>query len=150
VSNPICPNCRERLSFGEIGFNGLWSCIYCEGVWLPFSTVETLARATEANLTRYMAPPKGDNSYQEHLHCPKCRSNTFVPLQARGVCLSSCCSCRGLFVPKTAIAAFADSLGVETLGPMPLLSWPSRPTDIHPVDAIGSTVVLAILQVLLS
>ena len=113
---PQCPRCRERLSSAEIGFNGLWSCLYCEGVWLPYAQVESLAHSAGVNLTRYMAPAEGSSARKADLLCPKCLSPSFVGLAAKGANLSSCSSCRGLYIPKAAFDLFAVHLGTKQKG----------------------------------
>ena len=144
---PQCPRCRERLSSAEVGFNGLWSCLYCEGVWLPYEQVESLAHAAGVNLTRYIAPAEGSSARKADLLCPQCLSKNFVVLAAKGAELSSCSSCRGLYIPKTAFDLFAVDLGVKQKGLAAQVVRP--PTGQEELAYSGLSFAIALLDFLL-
>ena len=102
---PKCPNCRERMSFAEAGLCGVWSCLYCEGVWLPAQEVATLANRSGVNLQAVDWPTQGAIADEEakNLLCPTCANFSFVTIQAAGGTVYSCSSCHGLFLPKSAV-----------------------------------------------
>ena len=114
---PKCPRCRAHLSSVETGGNSLWSCLECEGVWLPYESAEALGESTCVNLTRYKAPMEG-SAPLSRLVCPTCSTATFVGLKAKGVELSSCHACRGLFMPKSALDLFARYRSVKSESPI--------------------------------
>lgn len=147
---PSCPNCRERLSSAELGFNGLWSCLYCEGVWLPFAAVEALARDTGLNLTRYIAPDASSSRRQPCLTCPKCQAQTFISLEARDVSVHSCSTCRGLFIPKVALNAFAGALGVKDGSALAVKNYLEQQGPASAAEVITGIALLELLAFLLS
>ena len=140
-----CPNCRERLSSSEIGFGGLWSCLYCEGVWLPFQSVEAMEHSAGVNLTRYMAPTVSAASRRSDLVCPTCASTAFVSLEAKKAEFASCATCRGLFIPKATFDRFAEHLGVKQRTLLDFVNSAEDQTDVHPAAAVGASVAVNLL-----
>ena len=141
---PTCPSCIERLSAGELGFNGWWSCLYCEGVWLPFAAVEALGHSAGLDLTRYLTPPADSALRRGDLHCPGCKTPSFIRLQAKEADVYSCCTCRGLFIPKPAHEAFARNLGMARAGSVP------RGVQESAVEGIALALAMELLTSLLA
>ncbi len=91
---PSCPNCRERMSDVEQGLGGVWSCIYCEGVWLP--------KDEGVELPDQQAAP-----VVAHLVCPSCNATTFCSVFAATCAFHTCTRCGGTFLPKGVVHAIS-------------------------------------------
>ena len=72
MSAPLCPSCNERMSNVERGLGGVWSCVYCEGVWLPAGT-RSAATPQPANL----------DGTSKGMTCPNCRTKSLLALADR-------------------------------------------------------------------
>ena len=91
--SPLCPNCRERMSDVERGLGGVWSCLYCEAVWLP----------NEATNPAAVALP--DAFPENHLICPACESSSLHPIAQGSHLYYQCAGCSGAFLPKGVVRA---------------------------------------------
>ena len=111
MTKPKCPNCEERLSSGEFGFEGIRMCLYCEGSWLtPGELLREMGKAPtpSTRIQWTFSPPL--TSQHSHLLCPNCRTHTFQKLVS-GEIESFCCStCHGLFLEKGTITKLAPHL----------------------------------------
>lgn len=111
MNAPSCPNCREKMSSVERGLGGVWSCLYCEGVWLQASQIQSIATCSEPaplqvkGTSERIEPTPAE---QECL-CPGCG----VSLQGALLGLTeslSCIRCHGAFFKKGAVQAHAPHL----------------------------------------
>jgi len=106
MTKPLCPQCREKMSAHEIGLQGIWSCIYCEGNWITPEQLKALlasANSQSATLTWSQART-GDSQDEQELVCPSCESRTFSRISNSSTELSCCKSCHGLFFDKGALS----------------------------------------------
>lgn len=110
MSRPVCPACRERLSSVEAGLVGLWSCVYCDGVWLPASQAERAAPLQTAEIDAPTATPT-TAVLVETLQCPSCDSTQFQALGTGASAVMACTGCRSLYLPKPAVDALGARLG---------------------------------------
>ena len=101
MKNPLCPSCREPMSSVEYGLGGVWSCLYCEGVWLSQVRVKMLQ--TEL---RTLQHPSGEPQGQQLL-CPSCAGNEFSASRAGPGIVHCCNSCSGLFLERGCLQVVA-------------------------------------------
>lgn len=102
MSVPYCPSCRESMSSVELETPGFWSCLYCEGIWVPGSEVEALsARASLAPAkSEWVASPHEGAKDAPNFFCPSCGSSSFAHVTAKGVGAHCCSTCHGIYLPK--------------------------------------------------
>ena len=120
MPHPKCPNCRERMSMSELGLAGVWSCIYCEGVWLNDSEVRRLLTSAEAS----GAAPRSLERLpctETALTCPTCQAPSFVQVVAGSAKAHCCTNCHSLFfdkgtLPEHALSALSGVSGPEVAG----------------------------------
>jgi len=105
---PHCPSCIEPMSSVELETPGFWSCLYCEGNWIPGPEVTTLlsqAKGLPAPAT--WAPRQTGATVR--LTCPSCGPNAFVQVTAQGTLAHSCPTCHGIYLPKGALQTLLPS-----------------------------------------
>jgi len=102
------------MSSVERGLGGVWSCLYCEGTWLPQSQADALSKqlishAQDAVVATVSTSP-------DSLVCPTCQGPSFEA-GAGGISgIHGCMTCSSLFLEKGVLAALspqAFSLGAE-------------------------------------
>jgi ribosomal protein L37AE/L43A len=96
------------MSNVERRLGGVWSCLYCESVWLPNLSTDGpadvgLIRSTESGGVTETNPV----SAPAHLVCPQCESKSFDPTSVKHLAFFSCHRCGGVFLPKGLIQSFA-------------------------------------------
>jgi hypothetical protein len=96
VSRPLCPNCIEKMSAAEAGLEGIWSCVHCEGVWLPVIDDQTgvRARLMSAATTTTLA----STSSSRLLSCAVCAANDFRSIQIHSSVIHACVNGHGIFL----------------------------------------------------
>ena len=111
---PLCPSCRERMSSVEADKVGLWSCVYCDGVWLPpGQVIEKLSISQDAccaSTASIMREELSDREVQPLL-CPSCQSSKFAAIRMETVSVYQCHTCRAAFLPSSAVATLERHLG---------------------------------------
>jgi len=108
---PLCPNCRERMSDVERGLGGVWSCLYCEGVWLPrCGAGESSVAGWEAPLQVGEATATRSSANAEHLYCPACEARSFETRVIEQATFFACKGCASAFLPKGLVHALAPDL----------------------------------------
>ncbi len=138
------------MSSVEAGMVGVWSCLYCEGAWIPSAASTKVIEASERSDSKPGGTALGmDSSHEEQaLLCPECSSAHHARRGSKGKELYACQDCQSLFLPKGSVCALSESLGGR--------SW-----ELHQVIAqlfTGSTIakadeaitVAALLYLLLS
>jgi len=109
MSKPACPTCRESMSSVERGFGGVWSCVYCEGTWLPASQLKALTLSAGISPT----PPEGVGqslevgSASELVACPSCEGVELQPVSLGSAHVYRCAQCGSAFFKKGVLAASA-------------------------------------------
>ncbi|MGE4447375.1 MAG: zf-TFIIB domain-containing protein [Azospira sp.] len=96
------------MSSVELETPGFWSCLYCEGNWIPGPEVTTLlsqAKGLPAPAT--WAPRQTGATVR--LTCPSCGPNAFVQVTAQGTLAHSCPTCHGIYLPKGALQTLLPS-----------------------------------------
>lgn len=112
MTKPLCPQCRERMSGHEIGLQGIWSCIYCEGNWITpeqLKTVLTESNSQSAPLN-WVRPKADGSSNEQELVCPSCQSRTFSRISSGSTNVNCCKDCHGLFFDKGTLEKLAPQL----------------------------------------
>lgn len=106
MTKPLCPQCREKMSAHEIGLQGIWTCIYCEGNWItPEQLKALLASANSQSATLNWSQAKAGNGQNaQELVCPSCQSRTFSRVSSSSTELGCCKNCHGLFFDKGALS----------------------------------------------
>jgi Zn-finger nucleic acid-binding protein len=123
------------MSSVEFETPGFWSCLYCEGNWIPGSEIEALATQAENAPTKTDWTPldHGDPTNSSTLICPDCGASQFVSSTAKGVTAHCCKACHGVFLPKGALNVF-----------QPLATSASAP------EVLAAAVVIKIVSVIFS
>jgi Zn-finger nucleic acid-binding protein len=103
MKNPLCPSCREQMSSVEQGLGGVWSCLYCEGVWLSQDRVKVL----DAEIQSFQHPP--NEAQGRDLLCPSCGSTEFRGASAGPGAVHRCQGCAGLFLEKGCLQVVAPA-----------------------------------------
>jgi len=114
--SPKCPSCREQMSMAELGLDGVWSCIYCEGTWLGAKEVRTLvaqAQISEATAASVSASPASRGL----LTCPSCEAQSFMEVKTGNYNAHCCSSCRGIFFARGALLGLCPGIALGTSGP---------------------------------
>ena len=114
--SPNCPNCRERMSLGEVGLDGIWSCIYCEGAWLSAPEVQRLVAPQPGAASASRASPRRVPP-EAGLLCPSCEASSLVPVSIESQCVHCCTSCNGVFFGKGVLTALRPNVGSGYSGP---------------------------------
>ncbi len=137
MSKPLCPNCRERMSPVEAGLCGVWSCVYCEGVWLPAEEVDALASKAAMDRQAIQWPHHAEPN-NENFQCPVCRAAWFARrgVKDHPVCL--CTKCRGMFISKQSVLALSAHLHTE-----PWFSKSDVTTTVA-IEVAGNLILLAL------
>lgn len=100
MSAPACPHCRERMSSIESGAWNIWTCLYCEGQWLPASQVIRIADEVRTAPGAADQPVFARNPALQPMLCPACASESFESLSAEGAQAWHCLGCGSAFFPK--------------------------------------------------
>jgi hypothetical protein len=91
----------------------VWTCIYCEGAWLPASQSSKVlysdpeSKADDAVHCFDKVPEEEDRS----LFCPECGNGCFNARRTEGRTLARCRTCQSIFLNRLAVAALTSSLG---------------------------------------
>jgi Zn-finger nucleic acid-binding protein len=109
MSTPLCPNCREHMSSVELGLGGVWSCLYCEGTWLPSAKAQTLAAnsTSEANVLLPVTEPLQHVVANEMLACPACKASSLHLVALQNAEVHRCLSCEGVFFKRGVLQALS-------------------------------------------
>jgi Zn-finger nucleic acid-binding protein len=105
------------MSAVERGLGGVWSCIYCEGVWLPAEQIASLlsSGAIASPLAANTTAPATERTTDPTLVCPSCNEAAFHLLSAPPLEASLCASCASVFLRKGVLAAIAPSAASSEL-----------------------------------
>ena len=92
---------------------GLWSCVYCEGVWLSKSDL-----TRRAALPRASAPTESEKLLRHQsklpLTCPSCLNQEFIEYRAEEHAqVHECTKCGSVFLPKESAARLSEALGAD-------------------------------------
>ena len=138
------------MSSVERGMGGVWSCVYCEGTWLPRTqTVELLAHL---ELLESSAAEAGTGAKRPVLLCPTCQARSFGAGAGEISGAYRCVTCSSLFFERGVLAALspqvfsgsgeapilaalAGAIGSVVLcDPMPLVlaAQPKKPNEAAP------------------
>lgn len=117
MNSPLCPNCQERMSSVEHGIGGVWSCIYCEGTWLPQGQVGEIAQRfmpRAASSVNVLA-----NCKAASLVCPACPNTYLEAGEEDGI--YCCAACRSLFFERGVLAEISPQ-GFSGDGEAPVMA----------------------------
>jgi Zn-finger nucleic acid-binding protein len=107
------------MSAVEVGFGGIWSCVYCEGAWLPARQVELLVAEANAPLPS-RSGARTEAQAVPGLLCPSCNSAAYVALAAEGSAPSVCTQCAGVFLRRGQLESWAPGAASPELeAPVP-------------------------------
>lgn len=126
------------MSSVEFEAPGFWSCLYCEGTWIPGAEVAALSsKAAQAPAASDWTSVSGSQSASTRsLICPDCGSQSFAHISAQDVVAHCCRNCHGIYLPKGALEAFqAKPIGT------------SAPQDAASAIALGVANVIACIAV---
>jgi ribosomal protein L37AE/L43A len=123
------------MSDVERGLGGIWSCIYCEGTWLPGKQVAiglkgALGQLRAASNTEPSSVPTELNI---GLPCPACSSKSLCPMHRERNEAFVCSGCSGIFLKKGVLSQVAPGAASPELeAPIPglvaaLLAFPLWP-----------------------
>ena len=87
------------MSAVERGLGGVWSCLYCEGTWLPLEQRAKFVALSRESLATVVSP------LQEALVCPACESLAFLATNTSGA--HTCSLCGSLFLKKGVLGELA-------------------------------------------
>jgi Zn-finger nucleic acid-binding protein len=109
---PLCPNCREGMSSVEHGLGGVWSCLYCEGTWLPAEQLKALATAAggDPNVASSPVQPLQVCPTTESLACPRCEASWLETVSLGAFQAHRCIRCQGAFFTRGVVAMHAPQL----------------------------------------
>lgn len=92
--------------------DGVWSCLYCEGVWLTTEKLNSLASAcqpvSESSAVRVRGPEVEDTT--QSLICPSCEVGPLEAVNVGSANAHQCPQCRGAFFKKGVLAAYAPQV----------------------------------------
>lgn len=128
------------MSAVEQGLGGLWSCLYCEGVWLPAAQAQSVLPELGGVLraAEHGSPLQADPSV---LICPSCEGRDFERLGNSPVGVVRCQGCQSVFMSKgTLMSSAPDAPKVSAEAPV----W------LTVLAAVGSVAVLDPLPLLLA
>jgi ribosomal protein L37AE/L43A len=99
------------MSSVEAGMIGVWSCLYCEGAWLP-STKSSQVKTGHSSLAdaRASSSPTLEEQVDSML-CPECESTRFTVRRVEDKRLCECGGCGSTYLNKSAVLALASALG---------------------------------------
>ncbi|MFC3682393.1 zf-TFIIB domain-containing protein [Hydrogenophaga luteola] len=150
MSPPLCPSCRERMSSVEAGMVGVWSCVYCDGAWLPASRAQGALASRRGGLASGSlaeddpAGPASDLS----LLCPECDDSRFRARRARDGVVFECAACGSVHLPNATVVALGKALGGADWEIGRSLAELFSPGAQSRVD--GAVTVVALIYLLLS
>jgi len=137
------------MSSVEDGLCGVWSCLYCEGVWLS-------VRDAQALVARLAAQPNvGEGKvYSGHpghgpanWRCPECETRGLLAWTVAGHAAFSCSTCFGLFLPRDVARALVAAMATR---PFFASSPPSErrhdPARSLATELVGEVAILLLLS----
>ena len=97
------------MSSVERGLGGVWSCLYCEGTWLPPAKARTLTAslASETDLSLPVAEALKQVAGGEVLTCTACEAVPLDRVFLQNAETHHCPSCEGVFFKKGVLQALA-------------------------------------------
>jgi Zn-finger nucleic acid-binding protein len=115
-NRPNCPNCQERMSMAELGLDGVWSCIYCEGTWLSAPEVRALlSKASISGATPQALP--ASVGMLGSLVCPACETASLARVEVGNYKAHCCTSCQSIFFGKGVLLSLCPTIGAGASGP---------------------------------
>lgn len=89
------------MSSVEAGLCGVWSCLYCDGVWLPAREMRALAAKTAVNMQAIQCPSVAGAGAP--LQCPACEGASFASIEVHNNCVYVCTQCQSVHLPKASV-----------------------------------------------
>lgn len=108
---PHCPKCLERLSAAEAGLIGIWSCLYCEGAWLPPDKAVQIQSAVQPAEVSFGHDKPLTSNFEQILKCPSCEGREFDTHIKANHLLYQCKACGSAYLPKETVLALGKTLG---------------------------------------
>jgi Zn-finger nucleic acid-binding protein len=93
---PLCPRCNEALARADYGVDGVWSCFYCRGTWVPAATTTGLMERKRRNYVVQVA----STDAALRLTCPECEGTSFKSLTINSSVAHRCDAGCGAFFPQ--------------------------------------------------
>jgi Zn-finger nucleic acid-binding protein len=106
------------MSSVELGHDGIWSCLYCEGTWLTREQVETAIaqRGSFDGAQTWSVHARRLTGANHDLTCPSCRTQSFQDIACAGESANYCASCRSIFFRKGVLHAIAPGIDADGAG----------------------------------
>ena len=98
------------MSSVEAGLYGVWSCVYCDGVWLPAKEMRALAAKTAVNMQAIQWPSVAGSAAP--LQCPACEGASFAPVDVHNNCVYVCTQCQSVHLPKASVQQLSSHLNI--------------------------------------
>ena len=117
MDRPLCPNCREQLSFAELGLDGVWSCIYCEGTWLSSAEVAAICERNMVVEPNWEGLLGARRLSEKPLLCPTCQTCSFVTFPVNELAAHSCRECHSIYFEKGTLNSLVPTVGLGASGP---------------------------------
>jgi len=117
MPSPRCPNCSEQMSMFELGLDGVWSCIYCEGTWLSATEVQSILSQSRPAADTRRRPQTAATEAEAGLTCPTCGTRSFVAVAVGDEKAYCCSSCQGLFLRKGVLLSLGATTSLGSSGP---------------------------------
>ncbi|GAA6143445.1 hypothetical protein NBRC116584_32630 [Hydrogenophaga sp. 5NK40-0174] len=92
---------------------GVWTCMYCEGAWLPSRSAQRVLSAGDQKLAPCQAEAMSmhTGSPIASLRCPECESGVFATVGEDKRTLFCCSQCGSVYLPRAAVAQLSSRLG---------------------------------------
>ena len=104
------------MSIAELGLDGVWSCIHCEGTWLSAEEVRSLMVQTTVSEATQPSVSASTNS-EAGLTCPACETDSLAGVAVGNYKAHCCTSCQSIFLAKGVLLSLCPTLGLGTSGP---------------------------------
>lgn len=104
------------MSSVELEAPGLWSCLYCEGAWIPgdeFAALSANALKPPESL-QWVEVDDANSQARTQLICPDCGSPSFALIAVQDMLAHGCRECRGIYLPKAVLDAFQPKPGAKS------------------------------------
>ena len=109
------------MSSVERGLGGVWSCLYCEGTWLPPANARSLTASLggEADLSLPVIEALKQAADRDVLTCTTCHAVALDHALLQSAEVHRCPSCEGVFFKKGVLQALAPaSFSVDQEAPV--------------------------------
>ena len=104
------------MSLAELGLDGVWSCLYCEGTWLTAAEVRALlAKSGALEASRPVLP--ATLTTEGSLVCPACTTRSLAEIAVGSYKAHCCTDCQSIFFAKDVLLSLHPVVGAGASGP---------------------------------